>query len=106
MVENLRWQGQWLGDPRDRMPLEVYEWVYEQRAVERMLERMDLPGTCGATTCGVDVAIVRKKPEPEPEPEPCSAADLVDHPEFEIRIMELNARTTMSHYALAAKYAS
>lgn len=102
MVENLRWQGQWLGDPRERMSLAVYEWVYEERAVERMLERMDVPGTCGAATCGVDVAIVPKMQRVR-EPESCSAADPDAHSEFEIRIMELNARTTMSHYAVAAK---
>ena len=44
-----------------------------------------MPGQCASENCGLDVAIVR------------GAHGL------EFRVLELNARTTMSHFALAAK---
>ena len=43
----------------------------------------DVPGTCGSATCGLDVGIINV--------------------EDEVKVLECNARTTMSHIALAAK---
>ena len=45
----------------------------------------DVPGTCGSATCGLDVGIIG--------PQGGLAA----------KVLECNARTTMSHIALAAK---
>lgn len=89
-VEHMRYQGQWLGDPLAIMSQEVYEFVFVERGVERALEPLNIPLSCGVPngggTCGVDVAVVRG---------PTGA--------LHVRVMELNARTTMSHYAIAAK---
>jgi hypothetical protein len=62
--------------------------------VERALEPLDIPRTCGVPsgTCGVDVAVVRRRTKQGDQ----SGG-------FEVVVMELNARTTMSHYAMAAK---
>lgn len=88
IVHEMRWTGQWLGEPSERRDIsaEVVDFVYAQRGVERALAPLRVPETCGVSTCGVDVAIVRAQ-----------------HGALEVRILELNARTTLSHYALAAK---
>lgn len=86
-VEHGIWRGQWLGDPLEKMSQEVYDFVFVERRVERALRAIDLPAACGIPTCGMDVAIVRR---------PADGA-------LEVRFLELNARTNMAHYALAAK---
>ena len=86
LVESMQWVGQWLGDPRERYDDEMVAFVFEQRALEKALAALDVPGTCGTTTCGMDVAVVRN-----------------EDGALGVRVLELNARTTMSHYALAAK---
>ncbi len=53
--------------------------------VEALLAPLQLPATCGAATCGADVAVVRG-----------------EGGGFEARLLEVNARTTMPHYARAA----
>ena len=87
MVEHCRWQGQWLGPPGERLDREVHDFIYTQRAVETKLRSLNLVATCGVATCGADVAIVRRE----------------DTGALDVRVLEVNARTTMSHYALAAK---
>ena len=113
LVDHGRWCGQYLGDPRLlRHPLskdansapgadrlgpqvisdEVYDFVYQQHAVERKLLPLNVPGNSRAPhgTCGCDVAIVRR-PEGHAK-----------GPGLEVRILEQNARTTMAHYAAGA----
>ena len=46
-VDHMRYQGQWLGDPREIMSQDVYDFVFIERGVERALEPLDIPGTCG-----------------------------------------------------------
>jgi len=79
--------GQWLGSPAERYSSEVVRFVFEERRIEAALAPLDVPGTCGVPTCGLDVAVVR------------------DHTTgaLQVKILELNARTTFSHYALAAQ---
>jgi hypothetical protein len=84
-VVHSRWQGQFLGDPRERMPPEVFDFIYANENLERTVCALNVPGQCASENCGLDVAIVR------------GAHGL------EFRVLELNARTTMSHFALAAK---
>jgi hypothetical protein len=87
VAENMRWSATWVragGDPG--LPPEVRDFVFEQRAVERALAALDVPRSCGVATCGVDCAVARG-----------AAGGL------EVRPLELNARTTMSHYAHAAR---
>ena len=78
IVENGRWQGQNLGATDDLRP-DMVEGVFAH-AVPK-----DVPGTCGSATCGVDVGLVRVAGGTRAE------------------VLECNARTTMSHIALAAK---
>ena len=85
MVEHCRWQGQWLAPPHERLPPEIHTFVFVERAVEHALCALGVERD--SPTCGVDVAIVR---------DAASGA-------LAVRLMELNARTTMSHYALAAQ---
>ena len=47
-IENMRYQGQWLGDPLKIMSQEVYDFAFVNRGVERALEPLDIPRTCGA----------------------------------------------------------
>ena len=49
----------------------------------------DVPGTCGSATCGLDVGLFRHFFRPAGE--------------MRAEVLECNARTTMSHIALAAK---
>jgi hypothetical protein len=53
----------------------------------RHLDSWFVTGTCGVPTCGLDVAVVRDR---------ATGA-------LQVKILELNARTTFSHYALAAQ---
>ena len=82
---------------------------YIQRGVERALAPLEIPTTCGSTTCGVDVDIVAADPATAPPPSEwrlLGAEVDASHDRaccFEVHIMELNARTTMSHYGMAAK---
>ena len=98
IVTQMRWEGQWLGDPVDGgMCREAADFVFKERAVEAALAKLEVPATCGAETCGMDIAIVRAtggcgKPRGQGV-----------LPFLEVRVLELNARTTMSHYAQAAK---
>ena len=55
--------------------------------VFRHLDSWFVTGTCGVPTCGLDVAVVRDRATGK----------------LEVKILELNARTTFSHYALAAQ---
>jgi hypothetical protein len=84
-VEHSRWHGQFLGDPREKLSPEVFDFIYANENLERTVCAYDVPHKCSSENCGLDVAIVR------------GAQGL------EFRILELNARTTMSHFALAAK---
>ena len=79
--------------------LAVLQFVFGELAIERALEALELPATSGVVggTCGVDVAVVRRVGGGSP------TRREGDGGRFEVRVMELNARTTMSHYALAAK---
>ena len=86
LVENMRWEGHWLGAPAEHLAPDIVDFVFFQRQVEQALAALDVPTTCGSATCGMDVAVV-------------GDADRG----LEVRVLELNARTTMSHYALAAK---
>lgn len=56
-VDHMRYQGQWLGDPLEIMDQEVYEFVFIERGVERALEPLDIPRTCGVPNgaLGTDV---------------------------------------------------
>ena len=56
-----------------------------RRWLESFMVPKDVPGTCGSATCGVDMGLVRF---------PGGTRAVV---------LECNARTTMSHIALAAK---
>ena len=56
-----------------------------RRWLESFMAPTDVPGTCGSATCGVDVGLVRVAGGTRAE------------------VLECNARTTMSHIALAAK---
>ena len=87
-VEHGIWRGQWLGPELERMTPEVYDFVFTQRAVEKALCALGVPAACGQPTCGMDVAIVRDAAAPGG---------------LTVRFLELNARTTMAHYAMAAK---
>ena len=64
----------------DVMPPDIVQTI-RGRWIERLMTANDVPGTCGSPTCGFDVGIVTGVP----------------------KILECNARTTMSHIALAAK---
>jgi hypothetical protein len=76
-----RWQGQNLGAADDLAP-DIGEAVFGRRRwLESVMVPKDVPGTCGSATCGVDVGIVTGI----------------------TKVLECNARTTMSHIALAAK---
>ena len=76
-----RWQGQNLGAADDLAP-DICEAVFGRRRwLESVMVPKDVPGTCGSATCGVDVGIVTGI----------------------TKVLECNARTTMSHIALAAK---
>ena len=61
LVDNGRWRGQALGDPATDAALadEVCAFVFGERELERFARRLDVPGTCGAETCGVDVGVIR-----------------------------------------------
>ena len=85
--DNMRWSATWVGERRaDDLRSEIARFVFAERTVERALAALDVPATCGSSTCGVDVAIVRGSDG-----------------ELEVRPMEVNARTTMTHYALASE---
>jgi hypothetical protein len=80
-----RWQGQNLGAADDLAP-DIGEAVFGRRRwLESVMVPKDVPGTCGSATCGVDMGLVRF---------PGGTRAVV---------LECNARTTMSHIALAAK---
>jgi hypothetical protein len=89
IVDNGRWQGQSLGS-MDNLAPDIVEHVFQRRWIEGMLAEYDVPGTCGSATCGVDVGID-------------AAAGLPGARALNARVLECNARTTMSHIALAAK---
>lgn len=86
IVEYGMWRGQWLGDPRAIMSEEVYDFIYIQRQVEKTMVALNVPERCGFETCGMDIAIIR-----DGEGKLC------------VRLLELNARVNMAHYALAVK---
>ena len=75
-----------MGATDDLRPDMVEAVFGRRRWLESFMAPTDVPGTCGSATCGVDVAIVR-----------FWAASRVT------KMLECNARTTMSHIALAAK---
>lgn len=119
IVRDMRWEGQWLGDDPTEggMDAEVADFVFGEDGrvggVERALEALRVPETCGTATCGVDVAIVREEEEEYEEArdgdetgtthaDAAIAASTAGH-RYRARVMELNARTTMSHYAMAVK---
>ena len=87
IVENGRWRGQNLGATDDLAPglvramFDRWDDTYDS-----IVHRYDVPGTCGSATCGVDVGIIW------PEQDGLT-----------VNLLECNARTTMSHIALAAK---
>jgi hypothetical protein len=130
IVRDMRWEGQWLGDDpvEGGMDPGVADFVFGERreghggGVERALAALRVPETCGAATCGVDVAIVREEhaggggggagvAEVEDKEDTDASvggrgAGRSTTPRrfrYRARVMELNARTTMSHYALAAR---
>ena len=80
IVENGRWQGQNLGVTDLATDLEEF---LQDNMIENRVAALcaDVPGTCGSATCGLDVGLVRG----------------------DTKVLECNARTTMSHIALAAK---
>ena len=78
-----RWQGQHLG-ATDNLATDVEEFL--QGTDVTALCGGDVPGTCGSATCGVDMGLYR----------PAGGG-------MRTEILECNARTTMSHIALAAK---
>ena len=78
-----RWQGQHLG-ATDNLATGVEEFL--QGTDITALCGGDVPGTCGSATCGVDMGLYR----------PAGGG-------MRTEILECNARTTMSHIALAAK---
>jgi hypothetical protein len=86
---NMRWDRTLLDEPSvEACGGELYEFVYNQRGIEKTLAALeDVPSTCGAATCGIDIAVVRN----------ASSGRL------EAKVLEVNGRTTMTHYALAAK---
>ena len=77
-VEHGMWRGQWLGNEHDMMSDEVYDFVYSQKAVQKKLESLKVPESCGFQNCGMDIAITRN----------ISGA-------LEVRLLECNARTNM-----------
>ncbi|CAH0369266.1 unnamed protein product [Pelagomonas calceolata] len=76
-----RWHGQQLG-ATDDLATDVKEFLRDN-VIENDVAALcdDVPGTCGSATCGLDVGLVRG----------------------DTKVLECNARTTMSHIALAAK---
>ncbi len=87
IVENGRWRGQQLGAPDDLAPgLAAAIFDRWDDTYDSIVHRYDVPGTCGSATCGLDVGIIW--------PEQDGLA---------VKVLECNARTTMSHIALAAK---
>ena len=87
IVGQMRWEGQWLGDPVDGgMCQEAADFVFKERAVEAALAQLEVPATCGAETCGMDIAIVRAGGGFGNKA--CGALPL------EVRVLELNARYT------------
>jgi len=86
IVENGRWQGQNLG-ATDDMETTTIQALSQDRVIEVDVAALcgDVPGTCGSATCGLDVGIIWP---------PDGLA---------VKVLECNARTTMSHIALAAK---
>lgn len=88
-VTHLRWNGTRLEEPTaTEVGDELYDFVYHKRAVEAALRAWDVPGRCGMETCGMDCAVVRSTDG--------SGA-------LEVQALEVNARTTMNHYAQAAR---
>ena len=69
------------------MSAESFDFVFRQRAVEKMLREIDVPKRCGIDTCGMDIAITRDESTNE----------------LQVQLLELNARVNMAHYAMAAK---
>ena len=60
--------------------------MFKERAVEAALAQLEVPATCGAETCGMDIAIVRAGGGFGNKA--CGALPL------EVRVLELNARYT------------
>ena len=84
---HMRWAMTCLEEPSAAdLGREMHDFVFVQRAVERALAALDVPATCGSPTCGMDCAVVRAQGGG-----------------LEVRPLELNARCTMTHYALAAR---
>ena len=88
IVENGRWQGQNLGVTDLATDLEEF---LQDNMIENRVAALcaDVPGTCGSATCGLDVGLFRHFFRPAGE--------------MRAEVLECNARTTMSHIALAAK---
>lgn len=82
LVEHGMWRGQWLGDEHHIMSDEVYDFVFNQRQVEKALCALKVPESCGMPCCGLDLAIVRT---PEGS--------------LQVRLLELNARMNMVQHA-------
>ena len=78
----------------ERVTDELHQFVCVDKAVEALIE-FDVPGTCGSSTCGLDCGR-RSGGEEERDggQQPLKARG---------QILEVNARTTMSHYAHAAR---
>ena len=88
IVENGRWQGQNLGVMD--LATDVEEFLRDNMIENRVAALCaDVPGTCGSATCGLDVGLFRHFFRPAGE--------------MRAEVLECNARTTMSHIALAAK---
>ena len=83
---HMRWSAACLDETHPSLSDELREFAFGGRGVERALADLDVPATCGSPTCGVDCAVVRAG----------SGA-------LEVRPLEVNARYTMGHFALAAK---
>ena len=88
IVENGRWHGQNLGVTDLATDLEEF---LQDNMIENRVAALcaDVPGTCGSATCGLDVGLFRHFFRPAGE--------------MRAEVLECNARTTMSHIALAAK---
>lgn len=99
---HMRWGGTHLHAwERGKVTDELHQFVCVDKAVEALIEPLDVPGTCGSSTCGLDCAIVRRSRSGGRSgtagQQPLKAQEL------EVKILEVNARTTMSHYAHAAR---
>ena len=99
--------GTWVDDPeeaRGRLPPGVFDFVWgEEGAAERALTALGEPAACGTSTCGVDFAVVRGGGGGGSGGGGGGGGVGGGGGGLELRVLEVNARTTMTHYARAAK---